>query len=72
VVAGSFLMENRANTRLEELQQAGCAGAEIVRFPNSTFYSVSAGKFDSRKEADALRRRLASDHKVDAFVRAVQ
>jgi len=72
VVAGSFLMENRANARLGELQQAGCAAAEIVRFPNSTFYSVSAGKFNNRKEAEALRRRLASDHKVDAFVRAVQ
>ncbi len=72
VVAGSFLMENRANARLEELQQAGCAAAEIVRFPNSTFYSVSAGKFASRREADVLRRRLMADHKVDAFVRAVQ
>ncbi len=72
VVAGSFLMENRANVRLEELQQAGCAAAEIVRFPNSTFYSVSAGKFSSRREADVLRRRLMTDHKVDAFVRAVQ
>lgn len=72
VVAGSFLMENRANARLGELQQAGCAAAEIVRFPNSTFYSVSAGKFSSRREADALRRRLMNEHKVDSFVRAVQ
>lgn len=72
VVAGSFLMENRANQRLEELQQAGCAAAEIVRFPNSTFYSVSAGKFANRREAEALRKRLITDHKVDAFVRAVQ
>lgn len=72
VVAGSFLMENRATLRLGELQQAGCTAAEIVRFPNSTFYSVSAGKFASRQEADTLRRRLMADHKVEAFVRAVQ
>ncbi|MCC7244135.1 MAG: OmpA family protein [Saprospiraceae bacterium] len=69
VVAGSFTMENRAQTRMEELRSKGF-NAEIIRFTGSTFYSVCVGKFDSRRDADVLRRAVEKD-KIEAFVRAV-
>lgn len=71
VVAGSFLMENRAQNQLATVQKAGYPNAQIVRFPNSTYYSISVGKFKTRGEADVLKRKLEKD-KIDAFVRAVQ
>ncbi len=71
VVAGSFLAEARANNQMAHLQQLGHKGAEIVRFPNSNFYSVCVGKFNTRDEASMLKRQL-DQNKIDAFVRAVQ
>ena len=71
VVAGSFLMESRAQTQLGNLHNAGFKSAQIVRFPNSTYFSISVGKFKTRREADALKSRLAGSG-IDAFVRAVQ
>ncbi len=72
VIAGSFLMENRAQNRLSELTAAGYTDVEVIRFPNSTFYSVSAGKFPSRSDAVALEKRLESENNMEAFVRAMQ
>lgn len=71
VVAGSFLMEERAQKQLGNIHNAGFRDAQIVRFPNSTYFSISVGKFKSRKDADALKKRLESSG-IDAFVRAVQ
>lgn len=71
VVAGSFLMEERAQNQLLNIHKAGFSAAQIVRFPNSTYFSVSVGKFKSRREADILKKRL-EDNGIDAFVRAVQ
>jgi hypothetical protein len=53
------------------MQKLGHKGAEIVRFPNSKFFSVSVAKFKTRDEASAFKRKLTQD-KIDAFVRAVQ
>ena len=72
VIAGSFLMENRAQNRLNELLAAGYTEAAVVRFPNSTFYSVSAGKFSVRQEAVQMEKRLEQGNNIEAFVRAVQ
>ncbi|MDX2134624.1 MAG: OmpA family protein [Saprospiraceae bacterium] len=69
VVAGSFLMPDRAKTQLDHVQQAGFPQAQIVQFPNSQYYSVSVGSFASRKEADNLKKQLQKA-KIDAFVRA--
>lgn len=71
VVAGSFLMEDRAQKQLGTIHSAGFKDAQIVRFPNSTYFSISVGKFKARKDADALKKRLESSG-IDAFVRAVQ
>lgn len=71
VVAGSFQMETRAGNHMAYLQQLGHKGVEIVRFPNSTYYSVCVGKFNTRDEATNLKRQLDLDN-IDAFVRAVQ
>lgn len=71
VVAGSFLMEDRAQKQLSVIHGAGYKDAQVVRFPNSTYFSISVGKFKSRKDADALKKRVESSG-IDAFVRAVQ
>ncbi|MDO8366941.1 MAG: OmpA family protein [Saprospiraceae bacterium] len=71
VVAGSFLAEARANNHLASLQKLGHSSAEIIRFPNSNFFSVSVAKFKTREEASAFKRKL-DQNKIDAFVRAVQ
>jgi outer membrane protein OmpA-like peptidoglycan-associated protein len=71
VVAGSFLMEDRAKTQLNTVRSAGYKDAQIVRFPNSTYYSISVGKFKNRRDADSLKVRLAGSG-IDSFVRAVQ
>ncbi len=70
VVAGSFLEEERANNHMQTLIAAGYSNVQIVRFPNSPYHSVCVDKFSTRKDADALKRKLDRD-KVDAFVRAV-
>jgi cell division septation protein DedD len=64
-------MEDRAQKQLGAIQGAGFKEAQIVRFPNSTYFSISVGKFKSRKDADALKKRLENNG-IDAFVRAVQ
>ncbi len=72
VIAGSFLMENRAQNRLNELIAAGYSDAEVIRFPNSTFYSVCAGRFDTRRDAVQMEKKLEQATNMEAFVRAVQ
>jgi outer membrane protein OmpA-like peptidoglycan-associated protein len=69
VITGSFLMENRAVSRVEVMKKAGHADAQIVRFTGSPFYSVSLGKFNSRKEAEGLKQQLDKES-IDCFVRA--
>lgn len=71
VVAGSFLMENRATSHLNVLQTAGFKDATVIQFPGSTFYSVAVGKFSARKDALELQHKLESE-KINAFIRAVQ
>lgn len=70
VIAGSFLEEPRANTQLQKLVAAGHPETQILRFPNSPYNSVCVSVFNSRREADALKRQLERE-KFDVFVRAV-
>lgn len=68
VVAGSFLMPERAENHLRTVQSGGFPDAAIVRFPNSEFYSISVGSFSTRKEAFQLKKAL-NRAKFEAFVR---
>lgn len=70
VVAGSFLMENRAQARLRALLDSGYSAAEVTKFAKSPFFSVCAGKFVSQRDAENLKQKLKKG-KIDAFVRAV-
>ena len=70
VIAGSFVEEARANTQLQNIISAGHSGAHLVRFPNSPYHSVCVDKFNSRREADGLKRQLERE-KIDSFVRAL-
>lgn len=70
VIAGSFQDASRANAQLQKIQAAGHASAQIVRFSNSPYHSVCVDKFNSRREADGLKKQLEREN-IDAFVRAV-
>ena len=70
VIAGSFLEEVRATNHVQTLITAGHKEAQVIRFPNSPYHSVCVNKFNSRREADTLKRQLERE-KVDAFVRAM-
>jgi outer membrane protein OmpA-like peptidoglycan-associated protein len=72
VIAGSFKLETGAHTRLAELKQLGYSNAEIVRFPGSPYYSVCVERFNSKKAADTVRRKLEQTDNMEAFVKAVQ
>jgi outer membrane protein OmpA-like peptidoglycan-associated protein len=68
VVAGSFMEEARAKRQLSTVSSAGYSEAYVTQFPNSQFYSVCVGKFNSRREAESLKRQI-SRSRIDAFVR---
>jgi hypothetical protein len=55
---------------MENVRAAGYNDVQIVQFPSSPFHSVCVGKFVSRKEAEALKRKLEGDS-IAAFVRYV-
>jgi outer membrane protein OmpA-like peptidoglycan-associated protein len=71
VVAGSFLVEERATNQVVTMKKLGHKDAEVIRFPDSKFHSVSVGKFKTREEATAFKRKLTLD-KIESFVRAAQ
>ncbi len=51
VVAGSYLVKSNANKMKQRLYNLGY-NSEIVNFDLSQYYSVLAGRFSSRKEAN--------------------
>jgi cell division protein FtsN len=71
VVVGSFLAETGAQTKLAAVQAQGYKSAEIVRFPESPYYSVIVGRYADKKEADGMKKKLAGD-KFEAFIKASQ
>jgi outer membrane protein OmpA-like peptidoglycan-associated protein len=70
VIAGSFMVERGAQSRLQTLKEAGYVDAEIIRFAGSNFYSVCAQKFANRSDAVAIEHKLEKTNKIDAFVKA--
>lgn len=71
VISGSFLMESRAQNHMKNLRNMGFGEANVIQFQGSTFFSVSVGKFKSRKDAQILEKKLESEN-FDSFIRAVQ
>lgn len=69
VVVGSFMQTSGAETRRQDLINAGYSEAYVTQFPNSAFQSVCVGRFSNRRDADALRRRVERSTRFDAFVR---
>jgi len=72
VIAGTFRLETGAQTRLAEVQQLGYDDAKIVRFPNLEYYYVCAAQFDTKKAANAVKRKLLREDKMEAIVKVVQ
>ncbi|MFN4256927.1 MAG: OmpA family protein [Saprospiraceae bacterium] len=72
VIAGSFLMENRAKAQLERLKSAGYEEAEVRQFGKSPFFSVVAGRANTLEAAQALKRQIESKNEIEAFVKPVR
>ncbi len=70
VIAGSFQEEARAQTQLQNILSAGYTNAKVIQFPASPYHSVCVDNFASRREAEALKRRLERD-RIESFVRYV-
>jgi outer membrane protein OmpA-like peptidoglycan-associated protein len=71
VVTGSFLAETGAQSQLAKVQAKGYQTVEIARFPESPYFSVIAGRFADKKEADSLKKQLSKDG-IDSFVKTLQ
>ena len=52
VIAGNYLLENNADQMVKKLRSAGYNQSEKVVFDLSQYYTVIAGKFDSRSRAN--------------------
>ncbi len=71
VISGSFLQEDYARKRVQQLRDLGYANAAIVQFPESPFFAVAIDQFDTREEAKELEDRVERTHKLEAFIRRV-
>jgi outer membrane protein OmpA-like peptidoglycan-associated protein len=69
VVAGSFLMQTRANARMTELVASGFENVSIVQFPKSPFYSVCVDKLETYEAAQLLKNEFVTKTSIDCFVR---
>jgi outer membrane protein OmpA-like peptidoglycan-associated protein len=69
LVAGSFLMQTRAQSRLNELVKAGYENASIVQFPKSPYYSVCVDKLDGYDSAQKLKSEFFAKTSIESFVR---
>jgi outer membrane protein OmpA-like peptidoglycan-associated protein len=72
VVAGSYLREEGAKIRQAELKGWGFPAAEIVRFPNSTYFNVSVNRYANREEATVAKKKLERENKLVVFLKYVQ
>lgn len=72
IIAGSFLMENRAHNQAARLRAAGYGETEVMQFDGSPFFSVVVKKADSLDEAYALRQQLDEQEKFESFVKPVR
>ena len=66
VVAGNFLDKSNAVRMRDRLRKAGY-NAEIVNFNLSQYYTVLAGRYQSRSTAEAVVRELKRDG-IDSYV----
>lgn len=71
VISGSFLQEDYAQKRVQQLKGLGYTNAAIVQFPESPFFAVAIDQFDTREEAKELEERVERTHKLEAFIRRV-
>ena len=58
VVSGNYLVENNADIMIKKLRQAGYDNAEKVVFDLSQYYTVLAGRYNTRAMADSASGKL--------------
>ncbi len=58
VVTGSYRMEENANAMVTKLKKMGYDDAEVFSFDFAEFYSVTAGRYSSDREAKAVADKL--------------
>jgi len=58
VVTGSYRMEENADAMVTKLKKMGYSDAEVFSFDFAEFYSVTAGRYSSDREAKAVADKL--------------
>jgi len=58
VIAGNYLVESNADIMVQKLKNAGYSSAEAVVFDLSQYYTVLAGRYDSRSSANGTSEDL--------------
>ncbi len=66
VVAGSYVVESNANKMKKRLSRLGY-NSEVVVFDLSQYYTVLAGRFNTRSEASQVVRNLKAK-RIDCYV----
>lgn len=60
VIAGSYTGETNAKNAVKKLKRLGYDKAEVIRFYNSEYYSVCAGRYSGMDSATKLKDKLVS------------
>ncbi len=58
VIAGNYLLENNADEMVKKLKSAGYSQAQKVVFDLSQYYTVIAGRYESRSVANSISSEL--------------
>lgn len=67
VIAGNYLLEGNADTMVKKLKSAGYVNAQKVVFDLSQYYTVVAGRYDSRTSANGASSDLKTKG-IDNYV----
>ncbi len=68
LIAGSFTTHANAEIFVKDLEKKGYT-PQIIQFPNSGNFHVSAASFSNKDDAKMEMNRLKNVHKVDCYVR---
>lgn len=67
VVAGSYLVRDNADNMVSKLSKMGYSGAEVIKFDEGKYHSVTAGRYESRSKADQIASALKTKG-IDCYV----
>ncbi|WP_235299355.1 SPOR domain-containing protein [Portibacter marinus] len=67
VVAGSYLIQDNASKMVDKLKNLGYGSAEVVKFDDSKYHTITAGRYNSYDEASRIASTLKQKG-IDCYV----